>query len=177
MDIREAISRNVKALREELNLSQSDLADKAGLSRFVIIKVENEKSVTLETIERIAKACNVNPSCLLEASGVQRSKQLHTKLENNDSVINIDHYNMAFINLPEYVQQLAKVLSVNLSQYFAPDNVRRELKVNRESTIMGIVQMMNNPKYRDTIRYMDGEGTTDFWVERFTGLVSSFVRS
>ena len=58
--------RNVQRIRKEYNLSQEDLAEKAGLHRTYIGMIERaEKNITLCNIEKIAKALNVNIIFLL----------------------------------------------------------------------------------------------------------------
>lgn len=57
---------NVQRIRKECNLSQEDLAEKAGLHRTYIGMIERaEKNITLCNIEKIAKALNVNIISLL----------------------------------------------------------------------------------------------------------------
>ena len=171
MDIKAIIGRNVKALREEMNLSQSELADRANLSRFVVIKVENQQAVTLETMNRIAEACNVEPSLLLQSNAVSRSMQRHSELERDGAGINTAFYDSAFMDLPDYVQNLAKTLSVKLVQYLAPDNVRRELHISRENAIMDILRMMNHPESRKAVHNMKAEDATDHWVEMISASI------
>lgn len=51
----------VRLIRNQLNLSQEELADRAGVHRTYIGMVERaEKNITLLTIERIAKALGVS---------------------------------------------------------------------------------------------------------------------
>jgi len=51
----------VRDLRKQLNLSQEDLAEKAGLHRTYIGMIERaEKNITLINIEKIANALEVN---------------------------------------------------------------------------------------------------------------------
>ena len=58
--------RNVQRIRKECNLSQEDLAEKAGLHRTYIGMIERaEKNITLCNIDKIAKALNVNIIFLL----------------------------------------------------------------------------------------------------------------
>lgn len=57
----------VKNLRNELNLSQEELAAKAGLHRTYIGMIERgEKNITLTNILKISAALNVKASNLLE---------------------------------------------------------------------------------------------------------------
>lgn len=53
---------NLRRRRRQLALSQDALADAAGLHRTYIGAVEREeKNITLRTLQRIAKALNVEP--------------------------------------------------------------------------------------------------------------------
>jgi transcriptional regulator with XRE-family HTH domain len=56
----------IRALREQRQLSQEDLADAAALHRTHISLIERgQRSVRLETIERLAFALHVQPSELM----------------------------------------------------------------------------------------------------------------
>ena len=54
----------LKAIREERGISQADLAEKTGLSRTTISKIENneEVNVTTQTIIKISEVFGVSPS-------------------------------------------------------------------------------------------------------------------
>lgn len=57
----------VRAEREKLGLSQEALAAKAGMHRTYIGMIERaEKNITLENIERLAKALGIQISKLFE---------------------------------------------------------------------------------------------------------------
>lgn len=57
----------VRAIRKEKNISQEELAFKAGLHRTYIGMIERaEKNITLLNIEKIAIALNVNITDLLK---------------------------------------------------------------------------------------------------------------
>jgi len=57
----------VREKRFALGLSQEDLAEKAGVHRTYVGMVERaEKNITLQNIERIAKALGVSPDQLLK---------------------------------------------------------------------------------------------------------------
>jgi DNA-binding helix-turn-helix protein len=57
----------VRKERLEQGLSQEDLADKAGVHRTYIGMIERaEKNITLENIEKIAKALNIAPKELID---------------------------------------------------------------------------------------------------------------
>lgn len=57
----------VRAERVKLALSQEDLASRAGVHRTYIGMIERaEKNITLENIEKIAKALSLTPKDLLE---------------------------------------------------------------------------------------------------------------
>lgn len=56
----------VRAIRAERDLSQEELARRAGLHRTAISFIERaERSSTLETIERLARALRVEPADLM----------------------------------------------------------------------------------------------------------------
>jgi transcriptional regulator with XRE-family HTH domain len=57
---------NVRKARLRQNMSQEQLADRAGVHRTYIGMIERaEKNITLENIEKIAKALDVKPDKLL----------------------------------------------------------------------------------------------------------------
>jgi transcriptional regulator with XRE-family HTH domain len=57
---------NVRRLRLELNLSQEELAERAGVHRTYVGMIErSEKNCTIYNIERLAQALNVEPGTLL----------------------------------------------------------------------------------------------------------------
>lgn len=58
---------NVRRLRNEIGISQEELAERAGVHRTYVGMLERgEKNVTIYNIERIADALGVAPSILLE---------------------------------------------------------------------------------------------------------------
>ncbi|AWO92676.1 MULTISPECIES: helix-turn-helix domain-containing protein [Bradyrhizobium] len=65
-EIRAALGRKVRDLRRSLELTQADLASKAGIRRASVIEIERGgANPTLDTIVRIAIALHVNASELL----------------------------------------------------------------------------------------------------------------
>ena len=71
-DIRERFGFAVKARREELNLTQEDLADKASIHRTYLSDVERgSRNLSLINIERLAAALSVSMSELFRL--VERS--------------------------------------------------------------------------------------------------------
>lgn len=59
--------RNVQIARQALNISQEELAFKAGLHRTYIGMVERaERSISLQNAKKIADALNVNIDTLLD---------------------------------------------------------------------------------------------------------------
>lgn len=65
--LRFVFAQNIKKLREELGLSQEALADLVGLHRTYVGSIERaERNISIDNIEKIAKALNVSPGSLLE---------------------------------------------------------------------------------------------------------------
>ncbi|GIZ13969.1 helix-turn-helix domain-containing protein [Pseudomonas aeruginosa] len=61
---------NVRRTRQELGLSQEELAERAGVHRTYVGMLErSEKNVTIYNIERIALALGVEPALLLTRTG------------------------------------------------------------------------------------------------------------
>lgn len=63
---RERLAGNLRALRKERGLSQEHLADLAGIHRTFVGSVERcERNISIDNIERLAKALGVEPDALL----------------------------------------------------------------------------------------------------------------
>jgi transcriptional regulator with XRE-family HTH domain len=67
MALRKYMAPRIKALREWRNMTQQELADKAGLACTYIARLETARQdPTVSTLEKIAKALNVKVGRLLE---------------------------------------------------------------------------------------------------------------
>ena len=87
------LSKNLKKIRNEKNLTLRVLAEKAGVSKSTLSDIENKnvKSTTIATLEKIADALEVSPSYLI---GESLDYILETQLEKLE---------MTFENLAEEV--------------------------------------------------------------------------
>jgi len=66
MDIRKVVARNLRGARRAVGLSQEALAEKAGVDRSYVSRVETGKvSVGLDTLAELARAVDVAPNELL----------------------------------------------------------------------------------------------------------------
>jgi len=66
LSARSTLAKNVKKMRGELGLSQESLADLVGIHRTYIGSIERaERNISIDNIERIAKALNVSISILM----------------------------------------------------------------------------------------------------------------
>jgi transcriptional regulator with XRE-family HTH domain len=66
MRLRQTFGANLRVLREARGFSQEDLADAAGIDRTYVSSLERSVySATLDVIERIAEALEVDPAELL----------------------------------------------------------------------------------------------------------------
>jgi len=66
-DIKQKLGKRIKDLRVEQGFSQEELAGKSLLHRTYISDIERgERNVSIENVERIAKALNIDPSELLK---------------------------------------------------------------------------------------------------------------
>lgn len=67
MDIRRIVGANVRALREERELSQEELGFEAGIDRTYVSGVERGvRNPTITVLERLAKGLKVDPAVLLQ---------------------------------------------------------------------------------------------------------------
>lgn len=67
MNLRERVAKNIIDRRKSIGLSQEGLARQAGLSRAYVGKIENARfSATIDTIEKIAHALEVDADVLFE---------------------------------------------------------------------------------------------------------------
>ena len=65
----DVFARNVRMLRQRADLSQEELAERAGLHRTYVGSIERgERNVSLQNIERLAKALKISASRLMEPS-------------------------------------------------------------------------------------------------------------
>lgn len=64
--LREVLAKNVRLIRNNLGLSQEELANEAGLHRTYIGSIERaERNVSIDNVERLARALKVKPYELL----------------------------------------------------------------------------------------------------------------
>jgi transcriptional regulator with XRE-family HTH domain len=67
MSIRKRVAANIRRTRDELGLSQEELAARAGLHRTYMSGVERGvRNPTIMVLEKIAKALKVKPGSLLD---------------------------------------------------------------------------------------------------------------
>jgi len=64
MEIDDPIGRRVRALRYQHALSQIDLAARAGVDRFTILRLERGSPVRPSTIRKVARALGVQPTAI-----------------------------------------------------------------------------------------------------------------
>lgn len=63
MDIKQAVGKRIRELRNELGVSQEEFADMVGLDRTYITSVEcGKRNISIVNVERIANALNVTLS-------------------------------------------------------------------------------------------------------------------
>ncbi len=65
------LSRNLKARRHELGITQIELAKSSGVQQAIISRVERgDPALSLATLAHLAKALHTSPSTLLSAENV-----------------------------------------------------------------------------------------------------------
>jgi transcriptional regulator with XRE-family HTH domain len=66
MELRRIVAQNLRRLRQDRGLTQEELADRAGLNRNYVGMVERkENAPTVDTLEALAKALDIDPTALL----------------------------------------------------------------------------------------------------------------
>lgn len=74
-DEKKTIGANIKALREKRNLTQTELADKIGMTRGMIQKIESNKTVlTITTFINICQALKYAPNTII--NGIYENKSI-----------------------------------------------------------------------------------------------------
>ena len=67
MDVKETLGKRIKFLRNEIGISQEELADRAEIDRTYITSVEcGKRNISIINIEKIAKALEVTLSKLFD---------------------------------------------------------------------------------------------------------------
>lgn len=67
MDIKIAVGKRIKFLRNEIGISQEELADRAGIDRTYITSVEcGKRNISIVNVDKIAKALGVTLSKLFD---------------------------------------------------------------------------------------------------------------
>jgi transcriptional regulator with XRE-family HTH domain len=67
MELRRIVAQNLRRLRQDRGLTQEELADLAGLNRNFVGMIEREENApTVDTLEVLAKALDVEPGRFLE---------------------------------------------------------------------------------------------------------------
>jgi transcriptional regulator with XRE-family HTH domain len=74
MKLRQIVARNLRILRKQKGLSQEELAFQAGINRNYVGQIEREeKSPTVDTIEKLASALGITPFSLLSPTTRSRA--------------------------------------------------------------------------------------------------------
>jgi len=67
-DVLLRLGKRIRALRDELDISQEELADRAGIHRNYMSQIEGgERNVSFYNVVRIARALRVSPSSLVDS--------------------------------------------------------------------------------------------------------------
>lgn len=81
MTLREIVAANIRRLRIAENLTQLELAKKAGLTDVYVSRLEkHSQNITLDSLEAIAEALKVPPVSLLDGSKVFSIKTKNAKV-------------------------------------------------------------------------------------------------
>ncbi|MEQ9372879.1 MAG: helix-turn-helix transcriptional regulator [Coleofasciculus chthonoplastes F3-SA18-01] len=67
LGLNQVVASNLRQLRQEIGISQEELAEKCGLHRTYVGAIErSERNITLQTLEKLAVSLEVSPLDLLK---------------------------------------------------------------------------------------------------------------
>ena len=67
MRLRAIVARNLRRLRAERDITQEELAERAGINRNYVGMIEREENApTVDTLEKLAEVLQVEPTSLLQ---------------------------------------------------------------------------------------------------------------
>jgi len=67
LGLNQVVASNLRKLRQEIGISQEELAEKCGLHRTYVGAIErSERNITLQTLEKLAVSLGVSPLDLLK---------------------------------------------------------------------------------------------------------------
>lgn len=67
MRLRAIVARNIRRLRAERDITQEELAERAGLNRNYVGMIEREENApTVDTLEKLSEVLQVEPTSLLQ---------------------------------------------------------------------------------------------------------------
>lgn len=137
MDIRETLKTNVKRIRKSRGMTQREFAEKADISHYTIINLEQGKTVSLEVVEQIANAYEIDPAELVSAEAVMSKPLLDTI---NIEAAVADNFNA----LPPFKQTFYQAMAVKLDKCYdeplngAYDRFKADVLITIKRTIEGI---------------------------------------
>ena len=130
------LSKNLKKIRNEKNLTLRVLAEKAGVSKSTLSDIENKnvKSTTIATLEKIADALDVSPSYLI---GESLDYILETQLKKLE--MTFEHLAEESGLSIEYLERLGNI-SPNEWDYHKVKLIAHILKLNPEYLITALAK-------------------------------------
>ncbi len=98
-NLKQKIAKNLKKYRESLSLSQDDFAEKVGLSKDTIGKIEKAKSsLTLNVLSKIVSSFDVKPSYFYTFDNIQLSDSKNEKISAiSENLKNLDDNELILI--------------------------------------------------------------------------------
>lgn len=125
------VARNIKAIREENNLSQQALSERSTLDRTYIGKIEREERMpSLETIVKIAKAVDVEPYRLLQPDSFSSSDNLAGDQSDGRVLRKFNH------QVKNHFQMLTSLVRREKKNTEQEDAVRTLTKITRYVSIL-----------------------------------------
>ncbi len=125
------IGKRIKEKRKEKNLTQKQLADKAGVSLMSIQRYErDERQPTVEVLEKISIALDVPVACIIGLGSITQKTsnefELFKKAEKNISDQNFWYGNTAHAHKIKEdillnIKDIAKLSNISIEEIFTPE--------------------------------------------------------
>ncbi|WP_255518165.1 helix-turn-helix domain-containing protein [Fulvivirga sp. M361] len=99
------MGRKVRHMRELLNLTQDDLAEKIDMSQQTVSNIESSEKVDDEQLEKVAKAMGVTADAI---KNLDDSATVYNIVTTNNGAVGLQNYNCTFNPLDKLMETIEK---------------------------------------------------------------------